>query len=384
MRKKQLILVSLSASIILSACGWTSPDANQPPLPSAEELQNALVNGLEQYGGMGLAAAVIAPGYETWVGVAGESHPGTAITPDMVFDAGSTHKMYTAMVILQLVEEGVLSLDDPLSKWLPDYPNVDNQITIRQLLNHTGGVFDMVRHPDYWPAMTSEVGRIWQPEEILTNFLDEPYFTRGNSWHYSTPGYILLRMIIERATGEDLTTQYHSRLFEPLGLANTYLMPFDELPDATAHGWFDLDLDGAYDEINDGIRYFNSFNSSTSGAIYVTAEDLAKWSQAVFREGKVVSEQSLEEAMILRQTTPDEPLAAGYGLGILKFSPEVFNGVNLWGHSGNTAGYAAGCFYLPEYGVSLAIITNTHAGEPMPTAFDVLSILTGQLKPLDS
>jgi D-alanyl-D-alanine carboxypeptidase len=353
-------------------------------LPFAEELQIALEEGLEQFGGMGLSAAVIAPGYETWVGMAGESHPGTAITPDMVFDIGSTHKFYTAMVVLQLVEEGVLSLDDPLSKWLPDFTNVDNQITIRQLLNHTGGVFDMVRHAEYWPAMTAEVRRIWQPEEILNNYLEEPYFPRGQGWHYSTPGYILLRMIIEEATGEDLVTLYRSRLFEPLGLDSTYLAIYEDLPEATAHGWFDLNGDGVYDEINDGTRDFKSFNSSTGGALYATAEDLAKWSQAVFRQGLVLDEITLEEAMTLQPTTPEEPIAVGYGLGIIKFSPDFFNGVNLWGHSGNAAGYAAGCFYLPEYGVSVGILTNTHAGESMPTVINLLAILEEHLEPLQS
>ncbi len=381
MQKTRWITLHLAAALTLSACR-TPAEADLPPLPIGDDLQSALEAGLEIYGGMGLSVAVTAPGYRTWVGVAGESHSGTPITADMVFDAGSTHKMYTAMVILQLAEEGILSLDDPLDAWLPRFPHVDGNITIRELLNHTGGVFDMVRHPDYWPAMTADVGRIWQPQEILTKFLDEPYFAHGQGWHYATPGYILLRMIIEKATGENLLDQYQARLFNPLGLDSTYLVPFEELPEATAHGWFDLDLDGTYDEINDGIRDFSAFNSSTAGAIYVTAEDLVKWSQAVFRERRVVSDAMLEEAMMLHETTPEEPLAEGYGLGIAKFSEAFFNGVNLWGHSGNAAGYAAGCFYLPEYGASLAILTNTHDGEPMPTVFDLLSILTENLDPL--
>ena len=385
MRKKIAvsILILLAASL-MGACGMAAGSADLPPLPFADELQSALESGLGEYGGMGLSAAVIAPGYQTWTGVAGRSHAGAPITPEMVFDIGSTHKLYTAMIVLQLAEEGVLSLDDPIGEWLPSFPHVGSRITIRQLLNHTGGVFDMVRHPDYWPAMTSDVSRTWQPEEILTQFLNEPYFTKGTGWHYSTPGYILLRMIIEEATGDDLLSQYHTRIFDPLGLERTYLAPFEALPEATAHGWFDLEPDGAYDEINDGVHDFKSFNSSTGGAIYTTAEELAKWPQAVFREGRVVSEQSLAEAMIMQSTTPDEPIATGYGLGIVQFSPDIFVGMNLIGHSGNAAGYAAGCFYLPDYGVSLTILTNTHAGEPMPTAFHLLQILAENLEPLES
>ena len=73
--------------------------------------------------------------------------------------------------------------------------------------------------------------------------------------------------------------------------------------------------------------------------------------------------------------TPGEPLAEGYGLGVAKFNPELFNGLEIWGHSGNAPGYAAACFYLPEYGVSIGMMVNTDAGEAMATIFDFLTII---------
>ena len=78
-------------------------------------------------------------------------------------------------------------------------------------------------------------------------------------------------------------------------------------------------------------------------------------------------------------TTPDEPLTAGYGLGVVEFNPEIFNELKIWGHSGNAPGYAAACFYLPDYDVSVSMMVNTHAGEAMPTVFDLLAILTTNL-----
>jgi len=375
--KKKFGLVILATILLLTACGTPeeNPSMNQPELPFADELQEALENGLEQYGGKGISAAVIVPGYETWAGVTGISHGTTPITPETVFDAGSIQKMFTAATILQLQEEGVLSLDDPLHKWLPDYPQVDNTITIRQLLNHTGGVFDMVRHPDYWDAMTANVLKQWEPEDILANFLLEPYFQKGEGWHYSTPGYVMLRLIIEEATGTDLATAYRSRLWDPLGLENTYLAIYEELPENTAHGWFDVDGDGAYED----VPQFVSFNSSTVGAVFSTAEDLAIWSQSLFVENRILSEQSLNQALIFHPTSPDEPLTSGYGLGITRFSPELFNGLEIWGHGGNAAGYAAGCLYLPDYDVSVVIMGNTEAGEAMPAINDLLTIITNHL-----
>lgn len=382
MKNHRFAIVTLVV-ILLTACGKPAEEPTPviesqtplPGLPFAQSLQEALDSGLQQYGGKGISAAIVVPGYRPWVGVSGVSHDATQITPETVFDAGSTHKIFTAATILRLVEEGELSLDDPLKKWLPEYPHVDNTITIRQLMNHTGGVFDMVRHPEYWEAMAADTTKIWEPEEILNNFLLEPYFPKGTGWHYSTPGYILLRMIVEEATGTDLATAYRTYLWDPLGLENTYLAIYEQLPEDTAHGWFDLDGDGSYDD----IPQFVSFNSSTAGAIFANAEDLAIWSHALFYEKLILSEESLEQMLTFEATTPDEPLLVGYGLGAVKFSPALFNGLEMWGHSGNAAGYAAGCIYLPEYGVSIGIVVNTHAGETLFALNDLLTIITTEL-----
>jgi D-alanyl-D-alanine carboxypeptidase len=384
-RNGTLVSATLVVALLLTACGKpaaeltpaAAPPTPQLELPFAQELQEAVDSGLEAYGGMGISVAVIVPGYKPWVGVSGVSHGTIPITPDTLFSAGSITKMSTAATILQLAEEGVLTLDDPLHKWLPDYPNIDSTITIRQLLNHTGGVYDMVRHPDYWNAMLADPARPWKPEEIVATFLLEPYFPKGTDWHYSTPGYILLRMIIKEATESKVSAEYRNRLWTPLALENTFLAVEEALPENTAHGWFDIDGDGAYDD----LPSFPAFYSGVGGGVFSTAEDLAKWSQALFREGRVLSEQSLDQMLAFHSPTPGEPLVAGYGLGVVRFSPELFNGLEVWGHSGNAPGYAAGCLFLPDYGVSIGIMVNTEAGEAMPTLFDLLNVITSHLDP---
>jgi D-alanyl-D-alanine carboxypeptidase len=376
-------MLAILIFVLLTACGkpavvsinTVNPSAQLPELPFSQELHDALDDGLEQYGGMGISAAIIVPGYATWLGVSGVSHGTTPITTKTLFSAGSITKMYTAVTILQLAEEGVLSLEDPISKWLPAYPQVDSTITIRQLLNHTGGVFDMVRHPDYWQAMLSDLDKVWQPEQIITNFLLEPYFPKGIDWHYSTPGYILLRMIIKEATGLELSAIYRERLLEPLALNHTFLAGEEKLPENTAHGWFDVDGDGKYDD----LPSFTSFYTGIGGGIYASAEDLARWSHALFSEHRLLNEHSYEQMLTFHSPNPGEPLVAGYGLGVVRFSPELFNGLGIWGHSGNAPGFAAGCLYLPDYDVSIGIMVNTEAGEAMVTINDLLNILVEEM-----
>jgi D-alanyl-D-alanine carboxypeptidase len=380
MKKIRLTLIVLLVIILLTACAKpaaeTASPASQPELPFALKLQDALDNGLKQYGGMGISVAIIVPGYQTWQGVSGVSHGTIPITPDTLFSAGSINKMYTAVTILKLAEEGVLSLDDPLHKWLPEYPQVDGDITIRQLLNHTGGIFDMVRHPDYWQAMLSDTAQVWVPEDIITNFLLEPYFPKGTDWHYSTPGYILLRLIIKEATGSELSTVYRERLLKPLELDHTVLAGEEQLPENTAHGWFDVDGDGEYDDLPD----FNSFNTGIGGAIYASASDLTRWSHALFSQRRLLNEASFEQMLTFHSPNPGEPLVSGYGLGVMRFSPELFNGQEIWGHGGNAPGYAAGCLYLAAYDVSIGIMVNTEAGESMVTLNDLLNILAEELQ----
>jgi CubicO group peptidase (beta-lactamase class C family) len=162
-------------------------------------------------------------------------------------------------------------------------------------------------------------------------------------------------------------------------LDRTFLAVEEELPENTAHGWWDLDGDGAYDDFSSTPR--TAFSSGVGGQVFSTAEDLAEWSHALYHERSVLEEQSLDEMIaFVPVDTPDEPLLKGYGLGAVRFSPELFNDLEVWGHSGNAPGYAAGSLYLPNYGVSIGITDNTEEGDAMGTLNDLLSIITSHLE----
>ncbi|MGD2124084.1 MAG: serine hydrolase, partial [Gemmatimonadota bacterium] len=329
-------------------CPSCTSDTTQPQtLP--ERLQEVLDSSLETGAGIGLSAAVILPDGEIWRGTSGISHGTTEIAPDMRFAAGSIGKMFTAAAILQLAEEGSLTLDDSLNEWLPDYPHIDNTITIRQLLNHTGGINDFVDHPAYWDSIFAAPSRVWTPAEIVTTFAGEPLYPKGTAWNYSTTGYNLLRIIIMQVTGSALPEVYQERFWDPLGLTHSLASLGDDLPTDLAHGWYDLHGAG-YEDFSSWPRV--AFASGIGGEVWTTAEDLALWSKALLIDKTVVGQVLYDQMLTLfSPCTGEEFFCAGFGLGVALFNPDLVYRKVAYGHSGNAPGYAAVSLCLPDLDV---------------------------------
>lgn len=322
----------------------------------AEELQAALDNVLEYHGGKGVSAAVMIPGEEIWLGVSGVSHESSSITSNMVFIAGSVTKSFTAALILQLADEGSLALDDSLYKWLPTYPNIDTTITIRQLLNHTSGIYNYSTHPTIWTTVALNLNKSWTPEEIIASFVLDPYFSPGSDFHYSNTGYTLLGMIIEAATRSEVSIQLRNRFLIPLGLSNTFLAGKETITENLAHGWYDLNNDGVLDDVSSipGTAFYSI--AWTAGAMVTSAEDLAKWSQALFK-GNVLSQTSLDNMLTFYSPTYSD-MYTGYGLGVGLLGPILVGETNAYGHAGDAIGYASLMIYLPEHGTSISLMLN--------------------------
>jgi D-alanyl-D-alanine carboxypeptidase len=362
------------APFLCLSCSNESPPTF--PGPTLEEqLQKALDDGISNYDGKGVSAAVILPGQEIWLGTSGISHGVKSITADMLFSAGSITKTFTAATIMQLAEENKLSLDDSLSKWIPNYTNIDSAITIKQLLNHTSGLYDIAENSQLFEAIFSDQNRIWTCEEILSEYVLEPYFPKGTDWRYSNTGYIILRSIIKQVSTLQISSEYRSRFLIPLNLTRTFLAPEETLPTPIAHGWHDFN--GSYEELPENSMA--SFYRAGGGGIFTTAKNLAKWANSLFHEQTAVSPQILDQMIDFYSPIPNQQLLSGYGLGVEKFNLELFNGLEIWGHGGDPVGYAAGCFYIPQYGVSIGIMDNTAGGETMDAIFDIVDIITNHL-----
>ena len=365
MKKKLLLVVAMVSTSLLTGC--VQPIASPTPMAEveselAQKLQDALDNALAASGTMGVSVAVITPDGQIWTGVSGMSDPDTPITPDTLFDMGSTGKNLFAALVLKLAEEGLLSLDDPISTYLLSYPNVDSSITIRQLLNHTSGLYMWVEHPQAptrIPYNTIDFEKWWTVEEIFTTFGGEPYFAPGEGWHYTQAGYILGTLIVEQVTQSTVPVEIQKRLLDPLDIHGMLLDLKEPVPSnhQIAHDWVDTDGDGIPEDVSSRSR--NWMNSLSRILYYTTAGDLAKWLHRL-HQGEVLSPASLDEMLDFHSSTPGEPEISGYGLGTEQV---IFGEVELWGHKGSSPGYRAGVYYLPEYGVTISLLINSDSDE---------------------
>ncbi|KYF60066.1 hypothetical protein BE08_06780, partial [Sorangium cellulosum] len=262
--------------------------------------------------------------------------PGDPMRADHVLRIGSVTKTYVAAAVLQLAHEGALDLDDPISTWITTYPGADG-ITVRQLLNHSSGIFDYTEDEELRLAAMADPARAWSPEEIVAAAAaHDPYFAPGAGWHYSSTNYILLGMIIEAATGEGVAGVIRDRLLEPNALSSTSFDGEEPIAGELARGY-----------TGDGTDMTSVIHPSlpwSAGALVASAGDIARWAVALYG-GAALDPGSLAE--MLAGPVPTGVEGQGYGLGTLVIGREVL-GVPAFGHDGGAPGYATMMLYYPE------------------------------------
>ena len=368
-------LLSVLFVLFLVACNKNSPSSGESPF--AQELQQALDNSRESGELIGVSVAIIDSEGRLWTMVSGDSHAGQPITEDMLFDMGSAGKILAAPLMLDLAEEGLLSLDDPIDRYIDPPPGVDGSIPIRLLLNHTSGLANMVEHPSSpfrIPYNDIDFERWWTIEEIFTELASEPYFAPGEGWHYSQAGYQIATLIVKEVTGSTMAEQIQSRLLDSLGIQGMVLDFSQPLPsDVTiAHSWVDTDGDGIPEDVSDRSR--NWIASLSRILYYTTAEDFARWGHALF-SGEVLEPSSLNQ--MLTFVRPDDygnepPIFTGYGLGVLEWIPQLTHGEYGYGHSGSIPGYRAFLAHLPEHELTIAVLSNSDKEQELGEMIDAL------------
>lgn len=335
----------------------TPPPSSSPP-PSGDtfdaavsaHLQTALDRIRERVKIPGLSAAVVLDDGRTWTGTSGDRQlsPAEPVGPDTVFAIASITKTFVAAAVMQLVDEGKLSLTDHLDQWVPSIRNA-KRITVAQLLGHTSGVYNYFENPAYNAQVFKNPKKRWTLDDILA-LVKSPYCAPGACYHYSNTNFVLLGRIVELVTGDSLASEIEQRFAAPLGLDQTGLQPDEATPADHAHGYR-----GAVDWTRNS-KVIPTMSTATvawaAGAMVSNASDLAHWASALYT-GAVVQQPELGE-MLAFQDCHDN-----YGLGTRKY---VINGRVAYGHLGSLRGFADAMWYFPEEGATLVLLSNLGGG----------------------
>jgi len=322
-----------------------------------DKMQMVLDKGLARHGAKGASAAIINADGHLWTVVSGISHDTVPINEDMIFAIGSVTKNIVAALALRLAEDNLLSLNDPLSKWLPDYPFIDNSITIRQLLNHTSGIYMFWENDSIWKDLQLYREKHFEPEDVL-GYIKEPDFSPGDGWRYSNTNYLLAAMIIEKATGSQLAKELRNRFWNPLGIENVWLSQQEQIPlEKMAHIYGDDNMFGAGDkDLTYEPRISHESIGFGSSGVFIAPRDLAYWCHQLF-EGNILQGQSMNEMLQLVDFRPIANMTA-YGLGVQQYDKRFSHGKTALGHGGGNIGSTTYMMHLPDYHLSLVVSIN--------------------------
>ncbi len=289
----------------------------------------------------GISACIHHPGVGIWKGVSGISHPGTPIRSDMVFGIASNTKLFTAVLMLKLAEKNIIRLNDSLHRFLPAFNNINPDITIRQLLNHTTGLADVTSVPGYPDSILTNPNRIFTPAELMT-WAGPPLFAPGAGWNYCNTNYLLAGMIAEAATGKPYGELLRDSILTPLNMDSTFLDVYDSILFPVAQPW------------QAGVNNHNiprkSLNSAAgaAGAMYSTADEMVHWYRSLMG-GAVLGAAAFQEMTTFVGS-------GNYGMGIGETQIE---NRTVWQHGGTIwGGYNSSMMYDTATGMVVCVLLN--------------------------
>ncbi len=291
---------------------------------------------------------------------------GVPLRPDHVFRIGSVSKQFTAAAILQLMEQGKLSLDDDLTRFIPDYPTMGKKITVEHLLTHTSGIKSYTEMKEWTPEVHR---KDFTPAALVDFFKNQPMdFEPGTQYQYNNSGYILLGYIIEKVSGESYGAYISEHIFKPLGMHNSYYGDVEPVIRNRVAGYSRSGTGGAYTN----AAFLSMTQPYAAGSLMSTVEDLYTWTKAL-HSGKVIKPESFKKATTPYVLPNGSNTHYGYGLqmGNLFGSPTVE-------HSGGINGFLSDLVYLPKEDVCVAILTNCDCEPPRDLSAKVAALAIGK------
>ena len=336
-----IIVVILSSLTLANAQAELSPELRA-------KIDKLATDSLAQSGVPSASIAVVKDGKIVYLNAYGSARlePKTPATSAMRYSIGSISKQFTAVAMLLLQEQGKLSLDDKVGKYVPDLTRA-NEVTIRQLLSHTSG------YQDYWPQ-DYVMPMMLQPvtsAKILDMWARKPLdFDPGTKWQYSNTNYVIAGVIIEKVSGKPLLQFLQEKVFAPLGMASVANIDEKRLGDTDPTGYMRYALGPMRTAPKEGPGWLFA-----AGELAMTAEDLAKWNISIMDQ-KLLKPASYRE--LEREAQLNNGLGTRYGLGV---SLAMENGHRAVSHGGEVSGFVSESIVFPDERVSVVALTNQDA-----------------------
>jgi CubicO group peptidase (beta-lactamase class C family) len=287
------------------------------------------------------------------------------VKPETIFQSGSVGKQFTATAVMMLVEEGKISLEDPLTKFFPDAPAAWKQVTIRELLSHTAGFTDYPKNFDMRKDYTEQ--------DLLKIVEAIPLaYPPGTKWSYSNLGFLTLGLVIHKVSGEFYGDFLQERIFKPLGMNSTRIISEADIIPNRAAGY--VLVKG---EIKNQEWVSSKLNTTADGSLYFNILDLAKWDEALYTE-KLLKHSSLEHMWTVAKLKNGQPNSGLYGFGWFVADK---NGHHLVEHEGAWQGFETHISRYMDDKLTFVVLTNLGGSKPNVIADHVAELyLSGQVK----
>lgn len=325
----------------------------------------ALLDDMTSRGVVGVTMSVFHPRSGMWAGASGHAdlHNNVRMKACNISRVGSTVKMYTAATVLKLAEEGKLDLDDLISSYLQGdvIDRIENadKATIRQLLQHSSGIYNYIQNLEFQTASINDPIREWKPEDLLKYaYGKKAYFEPAEDVRYSNTNYIMLGLLIEKVEGKPFYKVFEEKLFIPLGLNMTQFAAEDPVPHGIVRGYIDLYSNLQVIE----STYFSGWDYySADGGLISNPCDMNVFFRALLN-GQVLAPDMLGEMLTWKAPKEQDPefFNIYYGLGIFRMDTPFGT---AYFHSGDAIGYYANMIFLPGDSTTIVYAVNSNYGK---------------------
>lgn len=348
--------VFYNCNFIFTDSSSTNPNNNKYQL---------LINDMTSSGVVGITMSVYHTQAGMWMGASGKAdlHNNVEMKPCNTSRVGSTVKMLTATTVLKLMEEGKINLDDKIADYLQgDIINkIENadKATIRQLLQHSSGIYNYIQNLKFQTASLNDLIREWKPNDLLEYaYNQKAYFQPDKDVRYSNTGYILLGLLIEKIEGKPFYKVFQEKIFTPLGLTMTKFAAEDHVPSGIVRGYIDIysNLQVLESTYYSGWDYYTA-----DGGLISNPYDMNVFFRALMN-GQIINSTSLNEMLTWKIPNDIDQsfFPISYGLGIFKI--ETPHGI-AYMHSGDAIGYYANMLYFPSDSTTIVYAVNSNYGK---------------------